>query len=243
MLAFGTWAGKDLANNRHSTPTLVISASDAVGVGIIKSVEDSGFDHIHAHVDPSLYERQLLIFNDVINFKKLGVAYENTVNGRSYAAIDTINKIAKKKRFDVVSCFTQSDIADKDTAEASVLKCMEKLCCQVDALYITQQGGVNFNTIPHIVEIANKYRIPTFSQAGSQEVQAGLFMSLSTSGFKYVGQFHASVIAKVFNGAKPRQLDQVFEAPPKVAINLKTAQQIGFDPPMLLLGATDEIYK
>ncbi|WP_321418240.1 ABC transporter substrate binding protein [uncultured Desulfobacter sp.] len=243
MLAFGTWAGKDLANNRHSTPTLVLSASDAVGAGIIKSIEDSGFDHINAHVDPSLYERQILIFHDVINFKKLGVAYENTVNGKSYAAIDTINKIAKKKGFKVVSCFTQSDIADQDAAGASVLKCMEKLCGEVDAVYVTQQGGVNSKTIPQIVDIANKNRIPTFSQSGSQEVQAGLFMSISNSGFKYVGQFHASLIAKVFNGAKPGQLDQVFEGPPKVAINLKTAQLIGFDPPMVLLGATDEIYK
>ena len=50
-------------------------------------------------------------------------------------------------------------------------------------------------------------------------------------------------MANVFNGAKPRQLPQVFEGPPKVAINLKTAQIIGFDPPMVLLGAADEIYK
>nr|WP_319493255.1 ABC transporter substrate binding protein [uncultured Desulfobacter sp.] len=146
MLAFGTWAGKDLANDRHSTPTLIISASDAVGTGIIK-------------------------------------------------------------------------------------------------LYVTQQGGVNANTILRIVEIANKYKIPTFSMSGSQEVKAGLFMSISKSNYKHAGQYYASLIAKIFNGAKPRQLDQVFEGPPKVAINLKTAQFIGFDPPMLLLGATDEIYK
>lgn len=50
-------------------------------------------------------------------------------------------------------------------------------------------------------------------------------------------------MAQVFNGAKPRQLEQIFEGPPKVAINLKTAQLIGFDPPMVLLGAADEIYK
>ena len=243
MLAFGTWAGKDLANDHHSTPTLIISASDAVGTGIIKSNDDSGFDHINAHVDPSRYERQVLVFHDAVNFKRLGVAYENTVNGRSYAAIDMVNRVAKKKGFEVVSCFTQSDIADKKVAEASVLKCMETLCGQVDALYVTQQGGVNSNSIPKIVEIANKYKIPTFSMSGSQEVKAGLFMSISKSNYKYAGQYHAGVIAKIFNGAKPRQIDQVFEGPPKVAINLKTAQFIGFDPPMLLLGATDEIYK
>lgn len=243
MLAFGTWAGKDLANNRHSTPTLVLSASNAVGAGIIKSNEDSGFDHIQAHVDPSLYERQVLIFHDVIGFKKIGIAYENSINGKSYAAIDIIEKMAQRKNFEIVSCYTQSDIADQNAAGQSVVDCIKKLVSDVDAIYVTQQGGVNSQTLPKIVEIANSHKIPTFSQSGSQEVQSGLFMSISNSGFKYVGQYHAGLIAKVFNGAKPRQLDQVFEGPPKVAINLKTARLIGFDPPMVLLGAADEIYK
>ena len=242
MLAVGTWAGKDLANDRHSTPTLIMTASDAVGAGMIKSNEDSGFDHITAHVDPSRYERQLLIFQDVIDFKKLGIAYEDSVDGRSYAALDVANIIAKKKGFEIVSCFTQSDIVDQDAAGKSVIACFEKLSTKVDAIYVTLQGGVNSKTISTLVKIANDHKIPTFSQSGSQEVKNGLLMSISHSDFKYVGQYHAKLIAKVFNGAKPRQLDQVFEGPPKVAINLKTAQIIGFDPPMVLLGAADELY-
>ncbi len=242
IFAVGTWAGKDLANNLHSTPTLIMTASDAVGAGIIQSNEDSGFDHIQAHVDPSRYERQLLIFHDIIGFKKLGVAYENTLDGRSYAALDVIEKLSKEKDFEIVPCYTQSDIADQGAAGKSVIDCFEKLVTQVDAIYVTLQGGVNSKTIPKLVSIANSHRIPTFSQSGSQEVQYGFFLSISHSDFKYVGEYHAKTMAKVFNGAKPRQLNQVFEGPPKVAINLKTAQLIGFDPPMVLLGAADEIY-
>ena len=48
MIAMGTWAGKDLATDRHHTPTMVLSASDPLSAGIIKSVEDSGFEHLHA---------------------------------------------------------------------------------------------------------------------------------------------------------------------------------------------------
>ena len=46
----------------------------------------------------------------------------------------------------------------------------------------------------------------------------------------------------MLNGAKPNQIVQLFEEPPKIAINLKTAEIIGFNPPILLLGATDEIF-
>ena len=65
---------------------------------------------------------------------------------------------------------------------------------------------------------------------------------LSQAGFKYVGEFHAQTIAKILNGAKPNQLLQLFEEPPKIAINLKTAEAIGFNPPIVLLGAADEIF-
>ncbi|MCP3942184.1 MAG: ABC transporter substrate-binding protein [Desulfobacteraceae bacterium] len=242
MLAVGTWAGKDLANNRHTTPTLVLTASDAVGAGIVKSNEDSGYDHISAHVDPTRYERQVQIFYDIIKFKKLGVAYEDSVDGRSYAALNVIEKLSKDKGFEIVPCFTKSDIANQNEAGKSVIACFEKLVKQVDAIYVTLQGGVNSITIPKLVEIANSHRIPTFSQSGSQEVQYGFLVSISHANFKYVGLYHAQMMAMVFNGAKPRQLNQVFEGPPKVAINLKTAQIIGFDPPMVLLGAADEIF-
>ena len=87
IFALGTWAGKDLANDEHSTPTIVMSASDPVRSGIITAIQDSGRDHIYARVDPLRYERQVRMFHDVIRFGKLGVAYENTPDGRNYAAM------------------------------------------------------------------------------------------------------------------------------------------------------------
>ncbi|MBF0100318.1 MAG: ABC transporter substrate-binding protein [Desulfobacterales bacterium] len=243
LIAMGTWAGKDFANNKHSTPTMVVSASDPITAGIIKSVEDSGFDHVHAQVDPFRYERQIRIFHEVINFKRLGVAYENTVNGKSYAAIDSIEKVAKEKGFEIVRCFTKSDVADTAEADASVVQCFKELVSKSDAIYVTVQGGVNTKSIPNLVKIANDKKIPTFSQSGSEEVKYGFLLSLSQAGFKYIGLFHAETFAKVFNGAKPNQIGQSFKEPPKLAINLMTAEIIGFNPPMVILGASDEIFR
>jgi len=243
MIAMGTWAGKDLANKRHTTPTMVLSASDPLASGIIQSVEDSGYSHLHASVDPNRYERQIRIFYDVVNFKRLGVAFENSVNGRSYAAIEVLQRLSESKGFELVSCYTLSDISDVVAAEDSVKKCFNELAGKVDAIYVTLQGGINGQSIPALVSIANKHHIPTFSQSGSTEVKQGFLLSLSQAGFRYVGEFHAGTFAKVFNGARPNQLTQLFEEPPKVALNLKTAELVGFNPPLLLLGAADEIYR
>lgn len=242
LIAMGTWAGKDLADNRHKTPTMVLSTSDPIKAGIISSAEDSGYDHVHARVDPVRYERQVQIFHDVIGFNKLGMFYEDTETGRSYAAFDKVTKVAAERGFELIACHTIDDVPDIERTEESVIKCVEELATKADAIYVTQQNGVNPGSLPKLVSIFNERRIPTFSQAGSEEVKAGILMSIAQVEYKPDGKFHAETFAKVFNGAKPRDLDQVFESPPKIAINVATASLIGFDPPVDILGAADEIY-
>jgi ABC-type uncharacterized transport system substrate-binding protein len=243
MIAAGTAGGKDLANDKQNTPTIVISASDPIASGIIKSVEDSGYDHLHASVDPTRFERQVGIFHDIIHFEKLGLAYENSPSGKVYAALEMVEKIARERGFEVVSCYTLDEVPDVKDSEASVRKCFEELGKKVDAIYVTMQNGVNSDSIPKLVEIANRYRIPTFSQSGSHEVKYGFLLSISQASYRYAGRFHAKTIAKVFNGAKPGQLVQLFEEPPKIAINLRTAEIIGYDPPVDVLAVADEIYE
>jgi len=242
MLAMGTWAGKDLASNEHSIATMIMSTSEPVKSGIIKSVDDSGLDHIHARVDPLRFERQIRIFHDMIGFKKLGVAYEDSEFGRAYAAIELVETVAKERGFEIVRCFTQSDIADQGRAGESVVTCFKDLSSKVDAIYVTYQGGVNNKTIPELVKIANENRIPTFSQAGAEWVKSGFLMSISRAGFRPVGLFEAAIMAKVFNGAKARQLPQLFQEAPNIALNLKTAEIIGLYLYADMLAAADEIY-
>ncbi len=243
VIAMGTWAGLDLANNEHSVPTIVMSTSDPVEAGIIESSDDSGYDHVHARVDPYRYERQLRIFHDIIRFKKLGIAFEDSIYGRSYSAIDTVEKVAADIGFDVVKCHTKSDISDTDIASQSVIRCFDELSQKVDAIYVTIQGGVNPESIPRLVAIANKNSIPTFSQLGAKEVQQGFLFSISRPGFKPAGLFLSATIAQILNGAKPRQLKQVFEETPSIAINLKTAEIVGLYLYADILAAADTIYR
>jgi ABC-type uncharacterized transport system substrate-binding protein len=245
IIAMGTWAGVDLANNEHNVPTIIMSTSDPVGSGIIASIDDSGFDHVHARVDPFRYERQVKIFHDLIKFKKLGVAYENSIAGKSYAAIDLVEKVSKERNFEIISCHTISDTSDQAAADKSFLECFEELTHkEVDAIYVTVQGGVNSNTIPIIVKEAIMHKVPTFSQFGSKEVKYGLLLSISRSGdFKPAGRFFASTIGQVFNNAKPRKLNQKFEEDQKLAINIQTAEKLGLYLHADILAATDEFYQ
>ena len=243
MIAMGTYAALDLANDRHHTPTVAMAVSDPIASGVVPSIEDSGLDHFHARVDPERYRRQVSIFHDIVGFQKLGVAYEFTPDGRSYAAMADVEAVAEEQGFEIVSCqlfgFPESQQAQ---AEANAVRCMEELVPQVDAVYITMQQGFTLSNMPKVLVPLNQAGVSTFSQAGSSQVKYGVLLSIAQAGFKYVGRFHAEIMAKIFNGAQPRELDQLFEDPPKIAINLKTAEIIGYDPPVDILGAADEIY-
>jgi ABC-type uncharacterized transport system substrate-binding protein len=243
MIAMGTWAGQDLSNDSHFIPTVVCSTSDPVAAKIVKSVEDSGHDHMHARVDPNRYERQIRLFHDIIGFKKLGIPYEDSDAGRTYCSIDKIEKVAKELNFEIVRCNTKASTPNDQEAEESVIRCAEELAPKVDAFYITLQKGVNMKSLPKILAPLNEKKVPTFSQAGSHEVACGALLSIAQAGFKYEGRFYAETIARIFNGAKPRQVTQLFEDPPKIAINLATAKTINWDAPMDALAAADEIYE
>lgn len=243
MLALGTWAGQDLANSEHTVPTMVASASDPIKAGIVKSADDSGLDHVHAKVEPERYERQIRLFNDILGFKKLGIVYEDSAEGRTFAAVDSVEKVARERGFAIVACRAPFSNVSQQEAEQAVAKCYAELAPKIDAAYITVHRGVTPQNFKTILAPLYKQKIPTFSMLGANEVKLGALMSIAQAGFKYVGLFHAEVMAKVFNGAKPRDIDQKWQDPPKIAINLKVAELIGYDPPVDIMMAADEIYE
>ncbi len=223
---------------------MVISASNPLSSNIIKRIDDSGFDHLNARVDPDRYQRQLTIFHDIFGFKKLGVVYDKeTEAGKSYAGIDDAEKVAKTRGFEIISCHAPSADTSRREAKAAILKCYNEIAAKTDAVYVTAHRGVTLENLPGLLAPLNAKRIPTFSQQGSIEVSHGVLMSIAQAGFRYVARFHAETIAQIFNGAKPRGLPQLFEDPPRIALNLQTAVAIGYDPPIDILGAADEIYE
>ena len=239
IFAMGTWAGQDLSKLPLDTNVLVMTASDPVAAGIIKSPYDSGAKNLHAHTDPTIYERQIRLFHEITQFKKLGIIFEDSLAGRSYAGLASAERVSKELGFDIVACSAVSDIPDRHKCEQEYLDCIDKIASEIDALYISVHGGVTDNSIPTIVERSKRHRIPTFSQSGSKEVEKGFLMSLSRISFKKVGLFQAAIIANIFNGAKPGDLVQVFEEPLNILLNIDTSQSIGFLPSADFIAAAD----
>ncbi len=242
MLAMGTWAGQDLATNDHHVPTVVGSTTDPIASGIIKSADNSGCDHIIAKVDPERHKRQVTLFHKIFRFKKLGIVYEDSPEGRGFSGVNSVYEVASRLHFNVEKCEARFNGIERKQAEKNVVDCYKALAPKVDAVYLVRHPGVNLTNLPDILAPLIARKIPTFAQGLSDEVAHGVLLSISLADFSYIGDFYAKTIAKIFNGAKPCQLPQRFQNPPKIAINLKTAQLIGYDPSVDIVGAADEIF-
>lgn len=243
IIAMGTWAGKDLANNKHSVPVLVMSSSNPVEAGIIKSGDNSGFDHVTARVDPDRYLRQIRMFHRIANFKTLGIAFEDSPDGRIYSAVNEIEQVAKERQFQPVYCEVKDTTADMEKSDASCLDCYRKLAGSVDAVYVTALTCVDRNP-EKIAAILLEGGTPTFSMNGSKFVKAGFMMSISSdSGYKAIGRYYANSFGEILNGRKAVTLEQEFNDPLDIAVNTKTAKEIGFDVPGSILNIAAEIYK
>ncbi|ETR72980.1 MAG: ABC transporter periplasmic protein [Candidatus Magnetoglobus multicellularis str. Araruama] len=242
VFAMGTWAGQDLANNMHSVPIMVLSTSDPIGAGIIKSVDNSGLDHVTARVDPDRYLRQIRMFHRICQFNTLGVAYENTPVGRIYSAIDDLKEVSKKRGFKLITCEVVDSTPDTQKADQTCLDCFRKLSNQADAIYVTALTCVDRIT-DEIVEIFKTAKKPSFSMIGSKYVKNGILLSISSdSGYKELGVYNAQKLAKILNGTKPNLLNQRFEDPLNIAVNIKIARQIGFSVPKSIISIAAEIY-
>jgi ABC-type uncharacterized transport system substrate-binding protein len=155
------------------------------------------------------------------------MAFEDNIDGRSYAAIEDVQKVAKERNFEISECYIRRDVT---AGEADMIACAKELAAKTDAFYITVNTAVNASSLPRILDPMNAHKVATFSQSGADEVRQGVLLSVAPPDLSGLGKFHAAVIGKIINGAKPRDLNQVYEDPIKLAFNAATAMIIGLNP-------------
>lgn len=242
IIAMGTWSGLDMTSEDLGVPVFSMSVTDAVNAGIVKSVEDSGKDFVHAQLEPGRFHRQIAMFHEIFKFKKLGVPFEDTPEGRTSIAMDEIEATAAELGIELVLASAPLDIADTDEAFRNLQGCISRILPMADAFYLPV-NSIPLERTPELMRTVNQAGIPSFAQGGPSLVQYGVLMSLAQASFADIGQFEADSIAAVVNGKKPREVNQIFEPELGLAVNLKVAMSIGWNPPIEILAAVDEIFQ
>ncbi|KUG02617.1 abc transporter substrate-binding protein [hydrocarbon metagenome] len=244
MLVMGGAAGNFLSNSEHDTNIFVFAASNAVRSGIIDSVEDSGKDHVWAHMDEQRFERQTKAFYDIMKFNKLGMVYEDSDNARIYSAVNEVESLAKEMGFEIVRCHVNEPLRPEEYPGyyQEVQAAYDELAEQVDAVYVTI-ASLESDRLPELFQPFYEHKIPIFSQLGNIEVQNGALLTVSVMDEVNIGRFGADNIVKCLLGADPRELEQSFQSAPKITLNAEVAKKLDFKLPFELVIVVDEAYQ
>jgi putative ABC transport system substrate-binding protein len=109
----------------------------------------------------------------------------------------------------------------------------------LDGLVITDDA-IFFSIVPRLASLAIQSRLPNICGLGGQFVRQGGLMSYSANWFE-AGRRAAHQVARILNGAHPADLPIDQTTGFALAINLKTARQLGLTIPGPLLARADEV--
>ncbi len=236
LLTFGTRAGIDVIGANIDIPVFILASTDPISAGIVASVNDSGHDNIHAQVNIQHYKQQLLVFYELFRFKKLGIAYDDTFEGRAMVALSTIEDVAQSLGVELVRCTPPLESTQKI---ANLMQCMEEFSTTVDAVYMTTNLAFQPSDLPALMEPLIAMSVPTFAQGGIQEAKHGALMSFAQDNFFFDGLRAARAIKAVMHGTLPRHIAQEANISLDLVINLRTAQDMYWDIPFEVLLAAD----
>lgn len=243
ILSFGTLAGKYLSKLDTNVPILFVSVTDAVGAKIVPSVSDSGKDNHVAIIMPGIDERNITIFHSIFPFTRMGIAYQDTPNGRDSVALTEIEATAQKLGIQLVRCIDTFEIPDLDLASDRLAACHRKLIHDgAEAIFLTTNISLTPSNAPKILKPIMDAKLPNFSQLGSSDVKLGVLMSIAEANTIEEGIYAANLLEQIMQGKKPRSLSQFFESYATIAINLRMAAHIGWNPSLKTLLMVDEFY-
>ena len=243
VVGMGTAAVKALlAANNGRTPILGMGMADPVAAGIVRDITDSGVDNFTCQVVADRWTTMFRVFHDVVRFKKLGILYQDTPDGRVYAALDDVRAVAPELGFEIAGYGGLSTAETDDECRQGLHKLREE---GMDAFFIGPLNCFDWdsNDVGALLEMLNDWKIPTFARDGSDFVKAGALMGFSTWNFGPTGEFLANQAVAVLTGSTPRSVPMLDRMEPTIAINFETAAKIGFHFPLDVLVVSDEIFE
>ena len=243
FLVYGGMAAKLLyQEDSYPIPVIADAITDVLAAGVTQSETDSGRDFFTNKIDVDLFRKQVRLFHDIAKFDRLGIVYGDDDYGVIYGAVRDVEAVAAERGFEIVRNTNVKEEMAPDTV-ALYLKALKDVASRSDAVYIGASTAVTeYNIMPQIVKILDDEKIPSFALEGSIRVKNGILFSLASSGMIRSGIYTAGKAVQIFSGTSPRSLDQRFESVPSAAINLATAEKIGFEIPVDIIINSDEVY-
>lgn len=246
--AVGSAPGIYFVEHEKKNKFMSVYASDPVAAGILKSETERYTDNSYAMVDYTAYLRQLDAGHKFLNFKKLGVVFEDNQEGILRAAIPDVEKKAEELGFETVYEHVKEpvDAADEERYYKDLKAAWRRLIDKgIDCLYITV-GPIDYEG--RLQELLNDAIIParvkTLAQDEFLPVEYGALFGVTLGNTEEVAAHIFDELERYLKESVPfNELDMNCESTPKIGVNYSTAEKIGFDVSFENLQMVDEVFR
>ncbi len=218
-----------------TTPIVIASAPDPVGLGLVASLARPGGNVTGlSSLNPELNTKRLEILKDVVpKLTRVGLLWTPGGDGGDIQLKD-LRSAAHALKLKLEEITTQPDFKGLESAFQTAKQ------KKVGAI-MTSAGRRLFAERKRIVELAGKSRLPAI-YVQKEFVDEGGLMSY---GADYVDLFRraAVYVDKILKGAKPADLPVQQATKFEFVINLKAAKQIGLTIPVRVLERANQVIK
>ncbi|GAU08611.1 ABC transporter substrate binding protein [Desulfoplanes formicivorans] len=242
IISMGTVATQALlAENNGKTPIVSIDVADPVGSGIVDAETGKGPANLTLYYIKDKWRKVFVLFYQALPFKRLGIMYHDSPEGRSYSNLNEAREVAREYGFTLVE---YADLDKEESVQSCAAGVNTLLKKDIDAFYISALNCFDWthaNPKP-ILDLLHEHGIWTFARDGSVQVRHGALMGLSTLDYIQLAEFYADRIGHLL-GLLPEDTPLVQgEYHPKITLNLDTAESMHLDVPRVLLITADEIF-
>ena len=246
VIVMGTVAGKYFVDHETRNKFMIFAAADPIKAGIVKSATERYNENSFAHIDSKRYDNQLKAAHKFLNFKKVGVVYQDTEEAYSYSGIDQLKKASQEFGFEILEKHVDEvkNNNDYDRYYSDLRKAYKELSNEgIDTLYITT-ATIDDDALLSLLEpdIYAK-KIYTIAQSTEEQVKKGALLGTTILDTMEQGYFGATQIKAYLFGTPFNKLEQVNDGTPKLILNYDIAKRIGLEVSLSKLLIVDTIYK
>jgi putative tryptophan/tyrosine transport system substrate-binding protein len=232
IVAVGSLATSAAQRATTTIPIVMVSVSDPVGIGLVKSLARpggniTGLSDLLGDISSKHLE---LLLGMVPKLTRVAVMV-NPVNGSNATILKNIQVAAQRTAVKILPVEIERS---QNIEKAFSLMIKDKV-----GAVIVASDGLFFQQASQIAKLAAKNRLPTISWV-REYVEAGGLMSYGANITDLYWR-SATYVDKIFKGAEPGDLP--VEQPTKfeLVINGKTAKALGLNIPQSLLVMTDKV--
>jgi putative ABC transport system substrate-binding protein len=232
IVAISTTPARAAKRATVEVPIVFAAGTDPVAAGLVESIAAPGGRLTGLHfLTVDLTAKRLEILREIVpKLRRIVTFYDPRTSG-AVTSLDATRDAAGKLDIEVVAQQVTSLDELRDRLRTLTAADAEAFFFIADFLVILHTSLV--------IEAANALRLPTMATQLSA-VRAGALAAYGLD-FREYGRRPARYVARILAGILPRDVPVEAVDRPALAINLKTARDIGLDVPPLLLTRADEV--